>query len=154
VRTTQKLPWPDRVYLAVQIWYWYVRIRLRIRYATLNDLVAWLARSRGTRNSQIEPRRLGRIVARTLPFGLSGSTCLTRSLILYRLLHREGLDPALVVGLPAQPKNHEAHAWIELGGRDVGPPPGGRHFAPLARYRAGSMDLASGTTPVGLGPQN
>lgn len=117
-------------------------------------MVDWLAQTRGALTFQIAPRRLGRIVARTLPFGLSGATCLTRSLILYRLLHLKGLDPCLVIGLPPQPKHHEAHAWIEVNDRDVGPPPGRQGFAPLARYRAGSTEPATDSKPVALDQQN
>jgi hypothetical protein len=117
-------------------------------------MVDWLAQTRGTHTFPIAPGRLGRIVARTLPFGFSGATCLTRSLILYRLLHLQGLEPCLVVGLPPHPKNHEAHAWIELNGRDVGPPPGRQRFAPLARYRAGSTERATDTRAVALDQQN
>jgi hypothetical protein len=142
LKSKQSLGWRRRVSLAVQIWYWYGRIRLRLGRRTLHELVDWLATPGGTGASPLEPRRLGRIVGRVLPAHYSGATCLTRSLILYRLLHLQGLRPHLVIGLPRQPKDHEAHAWIELDGSDVGPPPGGRLFAPLARYQA--------RTPQGL----
>ena len=38
----------------------------------------------------------------------------------------------LVIGLPEQAKDERAHAWVELEGRDVGPPPG----------RAGHLEMA------------
>jgi hypothetical protein len=152
--TTSTLSWPDRVVLAVRIWYWYVRVRLRLRRYTLNGMVEWLARTRGIRTVPIAPRRLGRIVARVLPFGVSGATCLTRSLILYRLLHRQGLEPCLVIGLPPRPKNHEAHAWVEVNGREVGPPPGRQRFSPLARYRADLPEPVTDTRAVAVEHQN
>jgi hypothetical protein len=56
------------------------------------------------------------------------------SLVLFHLLRRQG-DPAeLVIGLPHRPTNRNAHAWVELGGRVVGPPPGRLGHEPLARY--------------------
>jgi hypothetical protein len=73
-----------------------------------------------------------------------------KSLVLFRLLHWSGFDPELVVGLPAKPTNHDAHAWAEIDGVDVGPPPGGAGFMVLARYRAGRPALAehAGRSPV------
>jgi hypothetical protein len=136
----QTLQWRSRISLAIQIWFWYGRVRLRLQRSTLPEMVAWLATTRGSGVPAVEPRRLGRIVDRILPPRLSGATCLTRSLILYRLLHLQGRRPQLVVGLPHHPKDHEAHAWIELDGTDVGPPPGGRRFTPLARYHASSAE--------------
>lgn len=60
--------------------------------------------------------------------------CLTGALVLYRLLHEQG-DPAeLVIGLPPDATGHAAHAWVELAGRDVGPPPGRGRHAPMARF--------------------
>ena len=54
--------------------------------------------------------------------------------MLYRLLRRQG-DPAeLVIGLPASPRDKDAHAWVELDGRDVGPFPGRNGHVELARY--------------------
>jgi hypothetical protein len=53
---------------------------------------------------------------------------------LFRLLREQG-DPAeLVIGLPDAAADHEAHAWVEVDGRDVGPPPGRGQHEPLARF--------------------
>jgi hypothetical protein len=124
----------NRAALAARIWYWYFRIRLRLRKRDLVHVVESLGRPGRAAPCPIEPRRLGRIVDRSLPFRLSRATCLARSLILYRLLRGQGLEPQLVIGLRHRSTTHEAHAWIEVDGKDVGPPPGGRHFVPLARY--------------------
>ena len=42
--------------------------------------------------------------------------------------------PELVIGLPREPKDKDAHAWVELHGMDVGPPPGRGLHEELARY--------------------
>jgi hypothetical protein len=139
----QPLAWGGKVRLALSVWYWYLRIRYRLRRADLPAIVQWLATPPPAPTAPVDPRRLGRIVARCLPYRLLRGTCLPQSLTLFRLLHLQGLGPELVIGLPAQPKSPEAHAWIELGGRDVGPPPGGRLHRPFARYRADSRDPAS-----------
>lgn len=132
------LTWRNKVDLAVSIWIWYVRIRYRLRRADLAAVVAGLATVDSRRRTPVEPRRLGKAVARCLPFAVSRATCLPKSLTLFRLLHLQGEEPELVIGLPAEPRNHTAHAWVELNGTDVGPPPGGRLHKPLARYRCGA----------------
>jgi hypothetical protein len=53
---------------------------------------------------------------------------------MFRILREQGDEPVLVIGLPEDAENHIAHAWIELGGRDVGPPPGRGDHQELARY--------------------
>jgi hypothetical protein len=54
--------------------------------------------------------------------------------VLYRLLRSRGEPAELVIGLPREPKDKDAHAWVELDGRDVGPPPGKAGHEQLARY--------------------
>ncbi len=44
--------------------------------------------------------------------------------MLYRLLREQGDAAELVIGLPKNPADKSAHAWVELDGVDVGPPPG------------------------------
>jgi hypothetical protein len=60
--------------------------------------------------------------------------CLSLALVHYRLLTEQGLEPALVIGLPEGSASKDAHAWVEVSGIDVGPPPGGGGRTPLARY--------------------
>jgi hypothetical protein len=55
-------------------------------------------------------------------------------LVMFDLLRAEGLHPELVIGLPADPRSHIAHAWVEVDGRDVGPPPGRHQHGELVRY--------------------
>ena len=57
------------------------------------------------------------------------------SLVLYRLLREQGDDAELVIGLPQTPADKDAHAWVELAGRDVGPPPGRGPHEELARFK-------------------
>ena len=41
----------------------------------------------------------------------------------------------LVIGLPHTPADKDAHAWVELAGTDVGPPPGRASHEELARFK-------------------
>jgi hypothetical protein len=54
--------------------------------------------------------------------------------VLYRLLREQGDAAVLVVGLPEAAINKDAHAWVELNGIDVGPPPGRAGHEPMARF--------------------
>ena len=40
----------------------------------------------------------------------------------------------LVIGLPKNPADKAAHAWVELDGIDVGPPPGRNGHEQMARF--------------------
>jgi hypothetical protein len=49
-----------------------------------------------------------------------GARCLGRSLLLWFLLRRRGVDAILAVGaLPAAQGDLDAHAWVEVDGRPV-----------------------------------
>ena len=73
-------------------------------------------------------------MSRSLGLGPIRARCLFTSMVLFRLLRDQGDEPELVIGLPIEPKDKDAHAWVELGGRDVGPPPGRGRHEELARY--------------------
>jgi hypothetical protein len=141
---SDQIRFPVKVVLVLRIWYWYVRVRIRVRVrqGNLAELVDWLGSGNRVGRVGISPRRLGGIVGKALPFRYSGATCLLKSLVLFRLLQQSGLKPELVVGLARQPTNHDAHAWTEIDGVDVGPPPGRAGHVELARYRAGKPPAA------------
>ena len=74
------------------------------------------------------------MVGRAFLVGPYQPRCLLRALVLFRELRRQG-DPAeLVIGLPRELVDKDAHAWVEIDGVDVGPPPGRGPHEPLARY--------------------
>jgi hypothetical protein len=58
------------------------------------------------------------------------------ALVLYRLLRAQGDRAELVIGLPSDARTKDAHAWVELDGVDVGPPPGRSGHLELTRYSA------------------
>jgi hypothetical protein len=64
-----------------------------------------------------------------------GARCLGRSLVLWFLLRRRGIDAELVIGAEA-PRNGSlpAHAWVEVSGEPV-------NDAPDVRARYGSFEL-------------
>lgn len=125
----------DKVRLGGRIVHRYLLVTLMLRRTELPTLVPALGRTGDLSRPRLPPGRLARAVDRTLRFGAERPTCLVNALVLFRLLREQG-DPAeLVIGLPPSTRSHEAHAWVEIDGVDVGPPPGrGRHEA-IARFR-------------------
>lgn len=133
--TVQPLSFPAKLELALRVWRSYLLVRARMRREPLPDFVARLGKAGRLRSDRHPPARLSRAVHKSLHIGDHRPTCLVNSLILFHLLRKQG-DPAeLVLGVPDGKADHFAHAWVELEGTDVGPPPGrGRHLE-LARLR-------------------
>jgi hypothetical protein len=120
-----------KVRLAAHVWMTYGRVRRGVPRAPLPAFVHDLGNA-PLRQERHPPWLLSRAVHRSLK--VMRPRCLTGALVLYRLLREQG-DPAdLVIGLPSNPRDHSAHAWVELAGRDVGPPPGKGDHAELARF--------------------
>jgi Transglutaminase-like superfamily len=123
-----------RTSLALRVWRSYARVRWNYHRVPLPKLVGQLGK--GSAGAvEITPERLGKAVQKALTVR-HPPRCLIASLVLYDMLRGDDKRPELVIGLPASPTDKDAHAWIELDGVDVGPPPGrGTHQA-LARYGA------------------
>ena len=122
--------------LVLRIWWCFVSTYVLSRRTPLPRMMALLSDRTGPVDTRpIQPRRLGRIVQRVLRLGrFWQARCLWSSLVLFRLLKRQGIEPQLVIGLPLEPKDKDAHAWVEIDGEDVGPPPGRSGHQELARY--------------------
>ena len=128
-------PSPARVAaISARSLWWFTVIWVRVRRGALPDVIARLARVERVRPARAGPVRTGLIVSRTLRIGRHQARCLYTSLVLFRLLREAGVDADIVIGLPREPKDKDAHAWIEIAGRDVGPPPGRTQHVELARY--------------------
>jgi hypothetical protein len=122
-----------RARLALDVWRHWLTVAVALRAAPLPAAVARLGDVPPGTTTHAPPR-LARAVHRVLPPQPLGPRCLIRALVLYRLLRAQGEQPQLVIGLPPAPTGTQAHAWVELDGADVGPPPGRAGHAELARY--------------------
>jgi hypothetical protein len=112
----------------------YLLVRWKIRREPLPALVDGITTMHPQAGARENPRRLSRAVDRVLRIGRRQPTCLVSSLVLFKLLREQG-DPAeLVIGLPESPSDKDAHAWVELDGVDIGPPPGKSGHAEMARF--------------------
>jgi transglutaminase superfamily protein len=124
----------EKIRLAVRIWFWHLVIRVGLRRYSLPGLVTRLGRTRKSRSYGLDHRRMGRAVQKALRIGPLEARCLVTALVLYRLVREEEEPAQLVIGLPHEPTSKDAHAWVEIDGIDVGPPPGGAGHRVLARF--------------------
>jgi hypothetical protein len=132
--TTRPLSLPEKAAIFVQAWYWFVLVNVLLRIYALPRLVERLRTAPRLQSDELAPARLGRIVGKALRVRGRSPRCLIGALVLYRLLHERGHPGDLVIGLPEDAHDVIAHAWIEVDGVDVGPPPGRGHHLELARY--------------------
>jgi hypothetical protein len=123
-----------KIGLCGRIWWTFVTVIGVERRHPLPQAVARLGIASPRARTRVEPRRLGRIVGKVLRIGPWRPRCLFSSLVLYRLLREQGDTAELLIGMPLDLRSKDAHAWVEVGRIDVGPPPGGRGRLPLARY--------------------
>lgn len=134
--TTGRLAVLAKVALAGRTVWLYALVRARLRRSAIPQVVEGLTRVPQLREQSLRSARLGRMVGRVLAIGPWRARCLHTSLVLYRLMREQGEDAQIVIGLPNSPRDKDAHAWVELGGVDVGPPPGRGSHVELARYPA------------------
>lgn len=116
-----------RVSLALEILTSYYHARRALRATAIEPAVQALRGStpidpgRGSEQEVLyEAWRLGRAVQLTLRLAPGDTRCLTRSLVLTRLLARRGIPAKLVIGARAKP-SFLAHAWVEQAGQPVLP---------------------------------
>ena len=126
----------ERSVLATRVWRSYVRVRRHLHRRPLPDLVATLGTPGQIGATGLSPERLGRAVQKALTIGGRPPRCLIASLVLYDLLRSEEARAEIVIGLPETPTTKDAHAWVEIDGVDVGPPPGRGTHRELVRYGA------------------
>ena len=120
--------------LALRVYRAFLRVAPRVHRRPLPDLVAMLGVAPKSLAAPAPVARISRAVDRCLVFAPIRPRCITLSLVMYRLLVEQGARPELVIGLEPDASNHRAHAWVELDGRDVGPPPGRSGHEPMGRF--------------------
>ena len=134
LRSTGPLPRRTRMALAARSVRYYLSVRLAVRRRPLPALASQIAETPRRRQQQLPARQLGWAVDRTLRVGSHRDRCIFNALVLYRLLREQGDQAELVIGLPSSPVSKDAHAWVELDGVDVGPPPGRAGHEAMARF--------------------
>ncbi len=64
-------------------------------------------------------RRARHMIRYTAKHGLYRGNCLSRSLVLWWLLRRQGIESDLRIGVHRDGKDFDAHAWVEHQGRPL-----------------------------------
>lgn len=123
-----------KVRTAIRIWAAYARVRRVRRERPLRDVVATLSAPADRAVVPVPVDRLSRAVSRTLNVGPWRLRCLDRALVLYHLVRLQGTSAELVIGIRPATSSTDAHAWVEIDGRDVGPAPGRFGHDELVRY--------------------
>jgi hypothetical protein len=133
-RTPSPLGIASKVSLAALIWLRFAGVAVGVKRQRLPDLVQSLAARGRAHVPEVPAVHMGRIVQRVLRVGPWQPRCLFTALVLYRFLRERGDAAQLVIGLPREPRDKDAHAWVEVEGVDVGPPPGRSGHEELARF--------------------
>ena len=143
MRARDLRPWKIR--LALRMWWLVLYVNSALRWYPLARVVDQLRRPpRRLRRPRLSPYRLSRINDRVLHVGRFRPRCLIRSLVHLRCLRDQGDITELVIGLPQGTASTDAHAWVELEGRVVGPWPGKAGRDELVRYpRQDSQQIGS-----------
>lgn len=124
-----------RAQLATRIWFRYVVVKVLLaQRRPLPDTIERIRRRSPSSPIDQEPRQLGRSVVRALTVSRIRPRCLTLALVHMSLLNDNGIPGQLVIGLPDEARSPRAHAWIELDGVDIGPPPGRHGHHEMVRY--------------------
>jgi len=129
IAADQPLPAATKAALAIEVVATYPRARVALRRHGLSGALDRLRAARVDKAAAVDPKRLGRVVTRTLEPLPADTRCLMRSLVLTRVLARRGVETRLVIGVhPGE--RFAAHAWVEHDGAAL-LPTGGSAFDEL-----------------------
>jgi hypothetical protein len=118
----RRFTFTEKAWLIAEITGSYIRVRWWLRQMTVEQAAA---AARGEQRRAVEDPppldtlrlayRIGRLVERGLDRLPGDTRCLTRSLVLLRLLARRGIPARMIIGVRSEPA-FAAHAWVECGG--------------------------------------
>ena len=94
-------------------------VNIAVRLLPFRPLAAWLVHGRAESRGRCEAARVAEIVARASAWCWPAPSCLTRALVLCRLLVRRGVGAELVLGVHTRNGRFAAHAWVEHDGRTI-----------------------------------
>ena len=92
-----------------------------LRIFSFRAVMHWAQRERRIRAArQTRPERVAWLVEAAARQSWPRPTCLRQSLVLYELLKQQGQDARLMIGTTMQRGDFQAHAWVEVDGREFG----------------------------------
>ena len=114
-------------------------------YRLFARVFAFRPSTHGERTIEHRAQATMRIVEVAATHGVCRATCLTRSLVAFGLLRRQGFDAQIRLGARKKAGAFEAHAWIALDSVALDPGPTGDAdaFVPFSvNYRLNEIDGA------------
>ena len=133
LRKARQLSAPDWI-LIVQSAAWFAVVEAGLRLLPLRTLARILqGRRRAPRASgrRVSAEHASRCVDRAARLDPFRATCLKKSLVLYALLSRRGLEVELFIGAAKTGGKLDAHAWLQHQGRVITGGPATGRYAPL-----------------------
>lgn len=124
--------WKPRA--ALTVWAHLLTVWVALRRRPLPEAIRHLGGPSRLASPRLRPAHWSHLNDRLLRAGPFRPRCLLRALVLYRCLRVQGQDAVVVIGLPREAADEDAHAWVELDGRVVGPAPGRAGHVELVRY--------------------
>lgn len=124
--------WKPRA--ALTVWGHFLTVWLTLRRRSLPEAIRRLGGPPRRAPLRLHPAHWSRLNDRLLRAGRFRPRCLLRALVLYRCLRAQGHEAVVVIGLPREAAGKDAHAWVELDGREVGPAPGRAGHVEFVRY--------------------
>jgi hypothetical protein len=114
--------WTRDALLAPRMMVWTLLVPALKRFVPLPKIarLMWVERHNAKPERERQQRivRAVRLILRARPLSRD-ENCLDRSLLLYRFLSMEMLDPRLVLGVRRGPDGVRGHAWVTVDGRPV-----------------------------------
>lgn len=108
-----------RLFLSALLLFPIVVVCLKLRgLKRTQKLILWLCGSPSTyrENEKYNVILTARMVRLAAQYNGAWETCLSRSLVLWGLLSRQGISSELRIGVRREEGHFEAHAWIEYEG--------------------------------------
>ncbi len=119
LNTWQRYTWPER-WLFLQLWFWLPTVAVALQLFGFKRLVVFLERhtfvTRGVPPNRKQVQNTVRLVEAATRHQVWHVTCLVRSLTLWWMLQRQGINSQLRIGVNKKEKTFMAHAWIEYKG--------------------------------------
>ncbi|MBI4479453.1 MAG: lasso peptide biosynthesis B2 protein [Acidobacteria bacterium] len=140
LRKFADLSWNERWVLCRAAWL-LLAAEVCLRIFPFPLVLHWARSRRGqSRSAGIpNPERIAWLVEVAARHCWGHATCLRKSLVLCALLRERGWAARLVIGTTSPRQGFQAHAWVELNGKILGPQ-GGANYQELAAFGCPSSE--------------
>jgi len=121
---------PRERHLLLRAWWRFLVVHLALPLVSLTRLLP-RGPAPGTPTPSLSADRIGWLVTVAGRYAPGRTTCLTQAVVLAWILHREGIEATLRIGVARRADDLVAHAWLEHDGRVVFGLPDEQTYHPL-----------------------